>query len=167
MKRLSLSALTIGLSSLFITSASAQDIALTHPDHVKGSILSGGSVLVDFNSLITTPGDAHTKMNWDDAVSYCDDLVAHGHDDWYLPDQHQLQKLLQNRGKGFLKGSFDHGAGFHGAEYWSSSIDERWPERPVTRYSKRWDQLFVSDKEDELNVRCVRHDVDVHPVLRR
>ncbi len=37
------------------------------------------------------------KMNWQNALSYCENLVlpaVSGHDDWRLPDRHELQSLV-------------------------------------------------------------------------
>ncbi|MBO7126670.1 DUF1566 domain-containing protein [bacterium] len=39
---------------------------------------------------------ANDAMDWDEAVSYCDNLNASGFDDWRLPTISELRKLIQN-----------------------------------------------------------------------
>jgi hypothetical protein len=42
---------------------------------------------------VCSTGDA-TPMVWEDAVSYCIDLVWNGLGDWYLPDRYELQSIV-------------------------------------------------------------------------
>lgn len=158
----SLAAMIVGLSGLFATSASSAEITIVHPDNVNGSIVKGGGILVDHSGLITTPGDAHTKMSWHKAMEYCSGLDAFGNDDWYLPDKHQLEKLIRHRNEGFLRNSFDRRE-----IYWSSSEynDEKsYVYHPSVRSYHKYEWPYSRD--NEVNVRCVRHDTKIHPIIR-
>ncbi|WP_460590081.1 Lcl domain-containing protein [Haliea atlantica] len=52
------------------------------------------------------------------AAEYCDGLSAHGHDDWYLPAQDELNVLYTNKNTGALNSTFNESSGWY---YWSSS----------------------------------------------
>jgi len=79
-----------------------------------------------------------------EAADYCDGLSAHGHDDWYLPAQDELDVLYDNRGAI---------GGFSTGWYWSSS-DMEMEEARVQRFSTGEQN---SDHKDEYHrVRCVR-----------
>jgi len=61
--------------------------------------------------LYTTPADAPQLMSLRDAESYAQTLEDHGHKDWRLPSQAELQVLYDNRSAI---------GGFEGTDYWSS-----------------------------------------------
>lgn len=52
------------------------------------------------------------------AATYCDSLSAHGHTDWYLPAQDELNVLYTNR---VAIGAFDLTGSWADGFYWSSS----------------------------------------------
>lgn len=78
-----------------------------------------------------------------DAADYCDGLSAHGHNDWYLPAQDELDVLYNNRGAI---------GGFGTDWYWSSS--EIGEDAKAQRFSNG-DQ-DGDHKDERLHVRCVR-----------
>ena len=78
------------------------------------------------------------------AAKHCDGLSAHGHDDWYLPAQDELDVLYDNRGAI---------GGFSTDLYWSSS-DMDTEEARVQRFSNGTQE--GDHKDEPLRVRCVR-----------
>jgi len=44
--------------------------------------------------LMWTKDDSQEGLNWEDALTYAEDLTAAGHDDWRLPNAKELQSLL-------------------------------------------------------------------------
>lgn len=55
------------------------------------------------------------------AAEYCDGLTAHGHSDWYLPAQDELDVLYDNKNAGDLNGTFNESDSFPAGWYWSST----------------------------------------------
>lgn len=62
--------------------------------------------------MYTTPADAPMKMKWREAMDYAAALTAHGHKDWRLPSEAELNVLFNNRASI---------GGFDDDWYWSSS----------------------------------------------
>ena len=50
----------------------------------------------DTSSSLTWSTKAPNKMNWETAVSYCEDLTEGGYSDWRLPNISELRTLIQN-----------------------------------------------------------------------
>lgn len=50
----------------------------------------------DPSSSLTWSAKALNTMNWETAVSYCDDLTESGYSDWRLPNISELRTLIQN-----------------------------------------------------------------------
>jgi hypothetical protein len=90
-----------------------------------GTILAGE---LNGKSYFTTPSDSGS-MSWSTGKSFCNNLVAHGKDDWFLPDRDQLQFLFQNRSL----------LGFGTGWYWSSVGHEN-----CQPNSTAWDLNFSS-----------------------
>lgn len=85
------------------------------------------------------------------AAKYCHDLNAHGHDDWYLPAQNELDLLLNGRSP-IANVQAERRTDGKGMYYWSSSeLNGYWA----------WTEAFPGTKnhhpKDDSNfVRCVR-----------
>lgn len=84
------------------------------------------------------------------AAEHCDALSAHGHTDWYLPAQDELNLLYLNR---WAIGGFNTSAVFNQGWYWSST--------ELANYAGRYQKFSdgVQDdhgKETAWLVRCVR-----------
>lgn len=83
------------------------------------------------------------------AATYCDTLDAHGHDDWYLPSQNELDVVYDNLKAGQPAGTH----GFQVAYYWSSS---------EANSNTAWGQDFGNGNQNyygktfSFRVRCVR-----------
>lgn len=83
-----------------------------------------------------------------EAAVYCDGLVAHGYDDWYLPSINEMSVLYDNLYDGGNPGQFQ--SPFH---YWTSSevsAQHVW----IMRIDR--DETIDENKNSELRVRCVR-----------
>ncbi|MFB9151639.1 Lcl domain-containing protein [Roseovarius ramblicola] len=82
------------------------------------------------------------------AAESCDELLDHGHDDWYLPARDELNVLYTNKNEGDLNGTFPT---FR--NYWSSS-------ELNDDFSRHIDfddgSEPIADKRLEFTVRCVR-----------
>jgi hypothetical protein len=85
------------------------------------------------------------------AARYCNDLVAHGRSDWYLPAQDELNVLYQNR---MTIGGFNLTGSFMLGWYWSSSESASGDARAQNFDSG--DQFNYFYEGDALSVRCVR-----------
>jgi hypothetical protein len=94
-----------------------------------GDICSDGSIYAGLNSgagapMYTTPADAASTYSWDDAVSYCANLNAHGSTGWILPSYDDAGVLYTNRDAigGFNMGTADNF--YADSSYWTSTEDE-------------------------------------------
>ncbi len=72
--------------------------------------------------------DAKTlKLNWQDAVEYCQELNLDGYNDWRLPSIKELQTLVDiSRHAPTIKEGFNN---INSNNYWSSTLydsDSRW-----------------------------------------
>ena len=71
-------------------------------------------------AMYVTAKDAGLITTFNQAKKCASKLDAHGHKDWRLPTEAELNVLFKNREKGALKGAFnlksENGAGY----YWSS-----------------------------------------------
>lgn len=81
------------------------------------------------------------------AAEYCDDLSAHGYNDWYLPAQDELNMLYTYQNWNDLSGTFSTGY------YWSSSEESDGRARTQRILDGTQDS---NEKSDTRPVRCVR-----------
>jgi hypothetical protein len=97
--------------------------------------------------LEAAPQGSERKLNWNDAMTFCEALNIGGYNDWRLPDKNELNLMYQNlKTKGM--------GGFTGDWYWSSSENEN---------SVAWHQRFSDggqrynySKDNTDSVRAVR-----------
>ena len=87
------------------------------------------------------------------AAEYCDGLSAHGHSDWYLPAQYELDVLYDNKNAGDLNGTFNETGAPTAGYYWSSSES--------SNASARSQRFSDGNQRNDLKgnvfaVRCVR-----------
>jgi hypothetical protein len=125
-------------------------------------VLIGASLLFADSKTDSSTGlmwqdnsDAKTiKLNWQDALEYCQDLNLEGYSDWRLPAIKELQTLVDvSKYKPAIRGGFDNTAS---SNYWSSSVY-------VSDSSYAWYVGFSSgytyyfgNKTHKYYVRCVR-----------
>lgn len=87
------------------------------------------------------------------AAEYCDGLSAHGHNDWYLPAQDELDVLYDNKNAGDLNGTFNESGLWPAGFYWSSS-EHGSAQARFQRFDNGSQNFNL--KEREHGVRCVR-----------
>jgi hypothetical protein len=114
----------------------------TMPDGTKFAGISSDTC----KPIYTTPADAPKLMNLRDAESHARTLEDHGHKDWRLPSQAELQVLYDNRAAI---------GGFEGKDYWSSGTWGKaglgaWGHDFATGEPKRYLNL------NTYSLRCVR-----------
>lgn len=87
------------------------------------------------------------------AAAYCNSLSAHGHNDWYLAAQDELDVLYDNKNAGDLNGTFNESGTSPMGWYWSSSEHDSNSAR-----LQRFDTgtAFPSGKINAVAVRCIR-----------
>lgn len=98
-------------------------------DSRPGDIMLDGTIYAGLSPdtgkpLYVTNTDSPLAMNWDEAKSFADQFVAHGHTDWRLPTKGELNVLFNNRAAiiGFNKDRVALRGDFPDAcYYWSSS----------------------------------------------
>ena len=84
------------------------------------------------------------------AMALCQNLMAHGHDDWYVPSQNELSTVYAARNSGVLAGTFTTGEYWAGNEYndiWAVFI-------PFNTGTATAGSKFSSPRR----LRCVRKD---------
>ena len=86
------------------------------------------------------------------AIYVCDNVYMHGHGDWYLPAEAELNVLFNNRYK--IK-NFNYTGEFPDGLYWSST-----EESPLSAFAKNFNigYRINLDKENFVSYRCVRKD---------
>ena len=102
--------------------SSCDGAASTHPwnasnstGYVTTSVVDQQDGQTNTASLVTIDSDSLTAGTQDHmAAVYCDDLVIHGHSDWYLPAKNELNTMYGNSA---AIENFDTS----GTYYWSSS----------------------------------------------
>lgn len=114
---------------------------------------NGDQTVTDQNTgLIWIESDVDLQHTWEDAVSYCDELVFAGQNDWRLPTKFELESIVDySRSYPALNQIFTCQSSF----YWSAT-----PHRPNPAYA--W-SVFCPDgadhwvhKTNNYYVRCVR-----------
>jgi hypothetical protein len=114
-----------------------------------GTVFAG--ISPDTNKpMYATPADASLTMTFNDAQKYAAQLDAHGHKDWRVPTNAELNVLFNNRA---AIGGLDISGSLPSGCYWSSSQNDKW---------LAWGQRFsdglqyTTTKHDPSSVRPVR-----------
>jgi hypothetical protein len=111
-----------------------------------GTIYAGISPDTD-KPMYATPADATLTMKFNDAQEYADKLDAHGHKDWRVPTEDELNVLFNNRA---AIGGFDLSGSYPAGWYWSALPGNDW---------LAWGQSF-SDGSELINT------TDTHSSVR-
>lgn len=122
--------------------------------YINYGIGAKAAALTDYNGSSNTATIVCDLGEGDYAAKVCDELVAFGHDDWYLPALGELKVIYDQLG----------GIGnnnFKGLGYWSSTEfnkDYAWVQ--IFDPSHPEDQTFVAKNNDfqSPSCRCVRRD---------
>lgn len=85
-----------------------------------GDVMPDGTVYVGLSPDTGSPmyaaaNNVPLTLKWKSAMHYAEILRVHGHADWRLPSEAELNVLFENQRKGALAGTFNKGW------YWSSS----------------------------------------------
>lgn len=72
------------------------DTANENPDNLPECSPTSSTPCKDLSIGLTWSARAQKTMNWDYAVSYCDNLTEGGYSDWHLPTISELRTLIQN-----------------------------------------------------------------------
>jgi Protein of unknown function (DUF1566) len=113
-----------------------------------GSSVAGADSSIDGRRNTRTLTALSSPETRSVAASYCANLRAYGHDDWYLPASKELSVLYNNHA---TIGKFDTKVG---ARYWSSSEAS-----DIFAWSQNFNDGFANGavKNSFLHVRCVRN----------
>jgi hypothetical protein len=122
---------------------------------MPGTVMPDGTVYAGLSpdtgrAFYAAAKDAPEGMSWDDAVAHARSSTAHGHSDWRLPSQDELNVMFNNRA---AIGGFNLSGSFPAGWYWSSSEN--------TSYTARGQRFSDGNqnsntKSSGLSVRCVR-----------
>ncbi len=100
--------------------------------------------------MYTTPADVPLTMMSNEAIAYAEELAAHGHQDWRVPTNAELNVLFNNRA---AIGGFDLTSSGPAGWYWSAPEGSTW---------STWAQRFSDGyprhdyKGGHASLRCVR-----------
>ncbi len=125
-------------------------LSLLNADFTK----TGDTVKDSISKLEFQDDTVGSKMTWESAISYCENLTLSGHSDWRLPNINELKSIIDRSGNqphivyGFQKTSYDY-------PYWSSTsyeIDE------FNAWYVNFDEgsVYYDLKAYNYYVRCVR-----------
>lgn len=87
------------------------------------------------------------------AAEFCNGLSAHGHSDWYLPAEDELNFLYTKKNIGDLNGTFDESGPFSSV-YWSSSESDS--DNAIAQSFDAGVKGGIPKDTAGLSVRCVR-----------
>jgi len=113
-----------------------------------------GTVTDNITSLMWQQENDNNQREWEDAIAYCEDLDLAGHTDWRLPDEYELQSIVDY---GRYNPAIDTTVfpGTNPTFYWSSSTC-------ANDAGDAWSVSFYAGNPDEDGktntryVRCVR-----------
>jgi len=87
----------------------------------------GNGTVTDTSTGLMWQKDGSTYMNWEGAVSYCENLTLAGYNDWRLPNANELQSLVDyNRYNPSINTSYFPNTMSY-SSYWSSTTFDRYP----------------------------------------
>lgn len=122
-----------------------------------GDVMRDGTVYAGVSPstgrpMYTTASDAALTLRWDEAMGYAATFNGHGHNDWRLPTEDELDVLFSNRA---AIGGFNDSGSYFAGWHWSSA------EHPGNA-NIAWLERFSDGGEDWVwkgvaaSVRCVR-----------
>ncbi len=121
---------------------------LSYTDNVNGTVTDNNT------GLMWQQEDDDTKRDWEDAISYCEDLSLAGYNDWRLPEREELRSII-HYGKYSPAINETYFPNTNSYIYWSSTTNVRYT-------SEAWGITFSNsrdhfhDKSSSYYVRCVR-----------
>jgi len=129
-------------------------IVLTSRVAFGAFMVNGDGTVTDASTMLIWQQQTAGPMTWEAAISYCEDLSLGGHDDWRLPNENELQSLIDYT---HYYPAIDTAAfpGTIPSTYWSSTV-------LINDVSNAWCVIFnygivnYSDKSSSYYVRAVR-----------
>ena len=124
---------------------------------ISVSLTFASDVLTDSKTGLMWQDDSAAKYvqkDWDEAMSFCNQLHLGGYDDWRLPNIKELIRILSTKPR---DGGMGKGFNYVGASgyYWSSSAHETSKEFAWMMNFKRGYE-YSNYKTYVRHVRCVR-----------
>lgn len=93
------------------------------------------------------------KLNWNDSVEYCDDLILRGYDDWSIPNIDILEEIIDDTLSPQISQVFQIR---EGGSHWSSTMREgNWYQPMIVTFSRGSVGSSLS-RDYNFYVRCVR-----------
>jgi len=99
--------------------------------------------------------DVGKPMSYDQAQAYAQNLHAHGHADWKIPDQDILEQMYGNRHKGSFSGSYNESGNFTSGWYWSSTQNPKFANTMLGQWFTSGNSGWIP-KTNTFSVRLVR-----------
>lgn len=114
------------------------------------------------NSDLMWQDNESVQMNWEGALSYCNELSVGGYTDWRLPNKNELLSLVDySETSPSINGIFQHIAtpSYETAPYyyWTSSTYLGYTTRAWSIDFYRGEESIGSNKDSSYNVRCTRN----------
>jgi hypothetical protein len=111
------------------------------------------NVVIDNATNLMWQDDVNTTKTWSEAITYCEDLSLASHEDWRLPNQNELESIVDDTTYNPAIDSTFHNV--VSSDYWSSTTD-------VAGSSDAWGvdfdggYAYADNKANTYYVRCVR-----------
>lgn len=119
--------------------------------------INNDSIVIDTNSGLIWEDNNHTsdtKIDWNSAISYCENLQQGGYEDWRMPNINELYMLAdRTKYSPAMPTQFSNAASY---DYWSSSDTSESASTVYFDYGKK----SSLDKRATAYVRCVRGGVN-------
>lgn len=119
--------------------------------------INSDSIVIDTNSGLIWEDNNHTsdtKIDWNSAISYCENLQQGGYEDWRMPNINELYMLAdRTKYSPAIPTQFSNAASY---DYWSSSDTSESTATVYFDYGKK----SSLDKRATAYVRCVRGGVN-------
>ncbi|MCP4697683.1 MAG: DUF1566 domain-containing protein [Gammaproteobacteria bacterium] len=148
--------------SYYIRCVRGEPVSLDH------LLINGSDTVADTSAnLVWQRTDDGISRTWEEAQTYCNDLMLAGYDDWRLPVIDELKRIIDyNQSAPFADTTLF--PGMQASQYWSRSTFIN--DSTAAWYVAFWNEpdyyhrvVFMYDKSDAKYVRCVRSSISATP----
>jgi len=122
-----------------------------------GQVASTGHIVIDSKTSLEWQDDQEAfKVEWNDAINYCETLELDNHTDWRLPNINELKTIVDSSKDVSIINGFEQIGEEGSLEYWTSTSVDATP-------SSAWIIYFSSgaiggiSKNSSCYFRCVRN----------